>query len=157
MVSEGDSAPDFTVPMADGDVGSFTLSEYVGDGPIVLAFFPGAFTSVCEEELCSFRDQLAEFEELDAEVFGVSVDTPFSQNAFRDANDLNFPLLSDFDKEVIESYGVVLDELAGLHGLAKRSVFVVDDDGTISYAWVSDDPGVLPDLDEVREAVEAAA
>ena len=159
MVSEGDSAPDFTAPLAtQEDVEEVTLSDEVGDGPVVLAFFPGAFTSVCEDEMCEFQDALTDFESLDASVYGISVDGPFAQQAFAADNDLNFGLVSDFGEEIIADYDVVLESLAGIYGpVAKRSVFVIDDDGTVTYSWVSDDPGVLPDIDEVRAAVEEAA
>jgi len=159
MVQEKEPAPDFTVPhVTADDVNEFTLSDGVGDGPLVLAFIPGAFTGVCTDEMCEFRDSLAEFEEVDASVYGVSVDGPFSQQAFIKDNDLGFPMLSDFGGGVIEKYGIVLDSLAGTYGpVAKRSVFVVDDDGNVAYRWVSDDPGVMPDIDEVREAVEELA
>jgi peroxiredoxin len=159
MVQEGDSAPDFDAPLATSDgVDELTLSDSLGDGPVVLAFFPGAFTSVCEDEMCEFRDSLADFESLNASVYGVSVDGPFAQQAFADDNDLNFGLVSDFEHEIIGDYDVVLESLAGIYGpVAKRSVFVLDSDGTVTYRWVSDDPGVLPDIDEVRAAVEEAA
>ena len=158
MVQQGDSAPDFTVPLATADdVDEFTLSDEVGDGSVVLAFFPGAFTSVCTDEMCEFRDSLADFESLDTSVYGVSVDGPFAQQAFAEDNDLNFPLLSDFDKEVIEAYDVVLDSLVGIYGpVAERAVFVIDNDGNVAYRWVGDDPSVMPDIDEVHAAVEAA-
>jgi len=159
MVQEGDKAPDFTVPLAtEDDVDEFTLSDEVGDGPIVLAFIPGAFTSICTNEMCEFRDSLGEFEELDASVYGVSVDGPFSQQAFIGDNDLNFPMLSDFDKEVIEAYDIVLESLVGIYGpVAERAVFVVDNDGNVAYRWVGEDPSYTPDMEEVCAAVEAAA
>ena len=159
MVSEGDSAPDFTAPLAtQDDVDEITLSDELGDGPVVLAFFPGAFTSVCEDEMCEFRDALTDFESLDASVYGVSVDGPFAQQAFAEDNDLNFGLVSDFDRSITEDYDVVLESLAGIYGpVAKRSVFVIDNDGSVTYSWISDDPGVLPDIDEVRAAVEESA
>ncbi|GAA0660156.1 redoxin domain-containing protein [Natronoarchaeum mannanilyticum] len=157
MVDTGDTAPDFTAPLANGDVDSITLSEELGDGPIVLAFFPGAFTSVCTTEMCSFQDQLSEFEDVGATVYGVSRDTPFTLNEFRDQNDLSFGLISDLNKEIIDAYGVEMDfDDLGVYGVAKRSVFVVDADGEVTYAWVSDDPGVEPDYDEVREAAAEA-
>ncbi|WP_256392326.1 redoxin domain-containing protein [Natronoarchaeum rubrum] len=157
MVDTGDTAPDFTAPLANGDVDSITLSEELGDGPIVLAFFPGAFTSVCTDEMCSFQDQLSAFEDVGATVYGVSRDTPFTLNEFRDQNDLNFGLISDLNKEIIDAYDVEMDfSDLGVYGVAKRSVFVVDDDGEVTYAWVSDDPGVEPDYDEVREAAAEA-
>jgi peroxiredoxin len=158
MVETGDDAPDFTAPLANGDVDEFTLSAALDDGPVVLAFFPGAFTSVCTTEMCTFRDQLAEFETVGADVYGVSVDSPFTLNEFREQNGLNFGLVSDIDKEVIDAYDVRMDFAdLGVRGVAKRAVFVVDADGMIAYTWVSDDPGVEPDYDEVAAAAEDAA
>ncbi|MFC4437292.1 MULTISPECIES: redoxin domain-containing protein [Natrialbaceae] len=159
MVETGDAAPDFTAPLANGDVDSVTLSEDLEDGaPIVLAFFPGAFTSVCTDEMCTFQDRLSAFDEVDASVYGVSRDSPFTLNEFRDQNDLEFGLISDLNKDLIEDFGVEMDfDDLGVYGVAKRSVFVVDDDGEITYAWVSDDPGVEPEYAEVEDAVADAA
>ncbi|MFB6152968.1 MAG: redoxin domain-containing protein [Halodesulfurarchaeum sp.] len=158
MVREGDRAPDFTAPLADGDVSPFTLSEHLDDAPIVLAFFPGAFTGTCTEEMCTFRDGMANFNDVGATVYGVSVDTPFSLNEFRDQYDLQFGLISDHTKEIIDAYDVVMDFAdMGYYGVAKRSVFIVDADGEITYRWVSDDAGVQPDYDVVEEAAAAAA
>ncbi|WP_255193217.1 redoxin domain-containing protein [Natronobeatus ordinarius] len=158
MPATGDSAPDFTAPLANGDLESITLSERLEEAPIVLAFFPGAFTGVCTTEMCTFQDRLSAFEDLDATVYGVSVDSPFSLNEFRAQNDLSFSFVSDFEKELIDEYDVRMDfEDLGVYGVAKRSVFVVDAEGEITYAWVSDDPGVEPDYDEVEDAVADAA
>jgi peroxiredoxin len=158
MVSVGDNAPDFTAPLANGDIEQFTLSENLDDAPLVLAFFPGAFTSVCTTELCTFQDQLAEFNGVGATVLGISIDTPFTLNEFRDQNDLGFGLLSDNTRDLIDAYDVEMDFAGiGVYGVAKRAVFVVDADGEVTYAWVSDDPGVEPDYDEVATAAEAAA
>jgi peroxiredoxin len=153
MVDTGDTAPDFTAPLANGDVDEFTLSERLDEGPLVLAFFPGAFTSVCSHEMSTFQDRLGEFEERGATVYGVSVDSPFALNEFRDKLDLEFDLISDANQEVVEAFGITMDfaEL-GVHDIAKRSVFVVDGDQQVQYAWVSDDPGVEPDYDEVLAA-----
>ncbi|WP_435360346.1 redoxin domain-containing protein [Haloarchaeobius sp. DFWS5] len=157
MVDVGDDAPDFTVPLANGDVESFTLSENLGEAPIVLAFFPGAFTGGCTTEMCTFQDQLAEFENVGATVYGISVDSPFALNEFRDKNGLEFGLLSDFEKEVIDDYGVRMDFAdLGVYGVSKRAVFVVDGDGKVAWSWVSDDPSVMPDYDDVQEAADAA-
>ncbi len=154
MVSDGDDAPDFTVPLADDDIGSFTLSD--ADDPLVLAFFPAAFTSTCTTEMGAFRDRLDEFEDAGASVYGVSIDTPFTLNEFRRQNDLTFPLLSDTNREVIHDYDVVMDFAdLGVYEVAKRSVFVIDD-GTVTYTWASDDPSVEPDYDAVLDAAEAA-
>jgi peroxiredoxin len=158
MVDVGDDAPDFTVPLQDGDISQFTLSENLDEAPIVLAFFPASFTGTCTSEMAAFRDRLAEFEEAGATVYGVSVDTPFVHGEFREQNDLPFGLLSDHDRTLVDAYDVRTDFAdLGVHGLAKRSVFVVDGDGVVTYRWVSDDPGVEPDYDAVLEAANDAA
>lgn len=156
MVATGDVAPTFTAPLANGDVDSFTLEERLDEAPIVLAFFPGAFTGVCTNEMSTFQDRLAEFSDLGASVYGVSIDTPFAQNEFRDQLGLDFDLISDTNREIIDEWNISMDftEL-GVDGVAKRSVFVIGDDGVVEYAWVSDDPGVEPDYDEVVDAVES--
>jgi peroxiredoxin len=154
MVTVGDEAPDFTAPMANGSVESFTLSDHLDEAPLVLAFFPAAFTGTCTTELSTFEAQLAEFEAVGASIYGVSIDTPFTLNEFRAQNDLSFPLISDTNRELIELYDASMDFAAlGVHNVAKRSVFVVDGDGRITYTWQSDDPSIEPDY----EAVEAAA
>jgi len=160
MVDQGDAAPEFTAPVRtpQGEITEFTLSEELGDGPIVLAFFPGAFTSVCTGEMRTFRDRLDELTDAGASLYGVSIDSPFSLGEFADQNELNFPLISDTNKDVIDAYDVVMDfEDLGISGVAKRSVFVIDDDGTVTYAWISDDPGVEPDYEAVAEAAADAA
>jgi peroxiredoxin len=157
MVSVGDDAPDFTVPLADGSIGSFTLSDRLDEAPLVLAFFPAAFTPTCTTEMCTFRDRLSEFEAIDATVYGISIDTPFTLNEFREQNDLNFGLLSDSNRATLDAYDVAMDfERFGVDDVAKRAVFVVDEDGTVTYAWVSDDPGAEPDYDAVAGAAEDA-
>lgn len=149
-----DQAPDFEAKSADGEsVGDFRLSEVLGQENVVLAFFPLAFTGGCTKEMCAFRDQLAQFNELNAQVYGVSVDSPFSLNVFSQQNGLTFPLLSDFNRDISRSFGVLHEELMGLREISKRSVFVLDAKGVIRYRWVSDDPGQLPDLDVVRSAL----
>lgn len=157
MPDTGDTAPDFTAPLANGEVDSFTLSEELDNGPVVLAFFPGAFTSVCSHEMTSFSDRLDTFTDAGARVYGVSVDSPFAQNAFRDELGLNFDLISDANDELIDQYDVSMDfDQLGVYNVAKRSVFVIDTDGEIAYKWVSDDPGVEPDYAEVEDAAQAA-
>ena len=161
MVEVGDDAPDFTVPLAGGeaynDVSEFTLSDALGDGPVVLAFYPAAFTSGCTEEMCTFRDEIGGFEALSADVYGVSVDLPFAQNIWIMENDLGFPMLSDWNHDVIRDYDVVLPDMYGMVEVAQRSIFVIDDAGTVSYRWVRE--GENPDFDdlvsEVQDAVEA--
>ena len=157
MVSTGDTAPAFTAPLATGDIEEFDLEGSLDEAPLVLAFFPGAFTSVCSHEMSTFQDRLEEFQDAGASVYGVSVDSPFALNEFRDKLDLTFDLVSDADKEVVDAYDVSMDfEALGVHDVAKRAVFVVDSEGTVTYAWVSDDPGVEPDYDEVLEAAGGA-
>lgn len=158
MVDTGDEAPDISAPLANGDVEAFSLSDQLEDAPVVLAFFPGAFTSTCTDELCTFRDEMAQFNEVGATVYGVSVDTPFSLNEFRDKYDLQFGLISDHEKTAISDYDVEMDfSDLGYYGVAKRAVFVVDEDGQITYKWVSNDPGVEPDYDAVESAARDAA
>ncbi len=158
MVDVGDSAPDFTAPLANGDVEEFTLSEDLEDDPVVLAFFPGAFTSVCTSEMNTLQDDLDRFQESGATLYGVSVDTPFALNEFREQEGLEFGLVSDTNKEIIDAYDAEMDFAdMGYHGVAKRAAFVLDDEGEVTYAWVSDDPGAEPDYDELVEAASDAA
>lgn len=148
-------APDFTTKACDGEkIEDFTLSRELGKENIVLAFFPLAFSPVCTTEMCSFRDSLAQFNSLKARVYGISVDSPFTLNAFIKANDLKFKLMTDFNREISRAYGVLHEELMGLKGVSKRSVFVIDKNGLVRYRWVSDDPRQLPDLGAIRQALE---
>ncbi|WP_254529518.1 redoxin domain-containing protein [Natrinema gelatinilyticum] len=155
MASTGDAAPDFTAPLANGDIEEFSLSDRLEtESPVVLAFFPGAFTSVCTTEMCAFQDRLASFNDLETSVYGVSRDSPFALNEFREQNGLEFGLISDYNREITDEYGIPMDFAnLGVYGVAKRSVFVIDGDGEIAYSWVSDDPSVEPDYDDVEAAV----
>jgi peroxiredoxin len=158
MVSTGETAPDFTAPVANGDVETMTLSEgLTAEAPVVLAFFPGAFTSVCSNEMSTFQDRLGAISESGGTLYGISVDTPFALNEFREQLSLSFDLISDTGREIIDKYDVVTDfEALGVERIAQRAVFVVDDGGTITYAWVGENPGVEPDYDEVEAAVRDA-
>lgn len=153
-VQEGDRAPGFTLPAGPGE--ELDAGELFGRERVVLAFFPLAFSPVCTDELCTFAERLDELSGLDARVLGVSVDSPFVNARFREEEDIPFPLLSDFNRKVSSEWGVLHEDLMGLEGVAKRSVFVVGGDGRVAYRWVTDDPGVEPDYDEVRAAVENA-
>jgi peroxiredoxin len=157
MVDVGGEAPDFTAPLANGEIDSFTLSERLDEAPIVLAFFPAAFSGTCTSEMRSFQDRLDEFATAGASVYGISVDLPFSLNEFRRQNGLSFGLVSDDDRSIVDAYDLSMDfaEL-GIHDVAKRAVFVVDADGRVAYRWVSDDPGVEPDYDAVLDALDHA-
>jgi len=150
----GDKAPDFT--MYDIDKKARTLKEFLGK-KLVLVFYPGAFTGVCTKEACSFRDSVAAFNSMNAQVVAASIDSPFANKAFVDQNKLNFPVLSDVTKEVSRQYTGLFSGFAGIPGYvtANRSVFVLDATGTVKYAWISDNPGVEPNYDEVRKAVSS--
>jgi peroxiredoxin len=149
-VTVGSKAPDFT--LHDQDRQSVTLSEQRGK-PVVLAFFPAAFSSVCEKELCTFRDSMTQLNQSKAQVYGISVDTFFSLKAFRDQQKLNFPLLSDFNKEVIRDYGVFNEDMIGLKGIAKRAVFVIDKEGVVRHSEVLDDARNEPNYQKVMDSV----
>jgi glutaredoxin-dependent peroxiredoxin len=149
----GSKAPDFT--LANQDKQPVTLSSLTGK-TVVLAFFPAAFTSVCQKELCHFRDQLAAFNTVNATVLGISVDTPFTLKEFARQNSLNFDLLSDFNKDAIQKFDVVNPDMGGLKGIARRAVVVIDGNGVIRYREVTPTPGDEPQYDKVKAAVEAA-
>jgi glutaredoxin-dependent peroxiredoxin len=150
----GTPAPDFTLTNQDRQ--PVTLSAERGH-PVVLAFFPAAFSSVCTKELCTFRDSLASLNDAKAQVYGISVDTFFSLKAFHDSQKLNFPLLSDFNKAVIRQYGVFNEDMIGLKGIAKRSVFVIDPEGIVRHREVLDDARNEPDYGKVKAALAALA
>ncbi|MFX1271608.1 MAG: redoxin domain-containing protein [Promethearchaeota archaeon] len=152
MVDIGDIAPDFT--LLEAPAKSVTLSEELKEGPVVLLFYPADFTSVCTEEMCFFRDTLADYNDLGANVLGISVDGIFSHAAFKEKNAIQFPLLSDWEKTVIHAYDVVHPDLAGMKEVAKRAVFVVGVDGKVSYKWIGASLGDLPPFDEVTAAVK---
>ena len=147
MLAVGDTAPDFTLTAHDKS--SVTLREMRGDR-VVLAFFPAAFTGVCTKEMCTLSEGMSVLESDGASVFGISVDSPFSNSAFAEANDISFPLLSDVHRETVNAYGVALaDFVIQGYTVAQRSVFVVEADGSIGYAWVADNPGQEPDYEAV--------
>jgi len=150
----GDKAPDFT--MYDFDKKPRSLKEFLGK-KLVLAFYPGAFTGVCTKEVCTLRDSLSALNTMNAQVVAASTDSPFANKAFADHNRLNFLVLSDVLKDASPKYGGLYDAFAGIPGFqaAKRSVFVLDSSGIVRYAWISDNPGVEPNYDELRKAVNA--
>jgi glutaredoxin-dependent peroxiredoxin len=150
----GSKAPDFTLMNQDRE--AVTLSQLKGK-PVVLAFFPAAFSGVCQKELCTFRDSMAELNRAHAQVFGISVDTFFALKAFQDQQKLTFPLLSDFNKEVIREYGVFNEDMIGLKGIAKRAVFVVDKDGIVRHREVLEDARNEPDYQKVLDSVASLA
>ena len=154
MPNIGDKAPDFALYDADRKVRK--LSEFLSDGKkTIIAFYPGAFTGVCTQEFCAFRDMHPELEKLNGTVVGVSVDPPFAQKAFAEKNSLTMPLLCDFKREVTHKYGVVWKNLGGVEGYdtANRAIFVVDGTGKVLYRWVAENPGKLPDFEAIKKAL----
>jgi peroxiredoxin len=149
-----EKAPTFALPEAPGQM--VDVGDVIGTAPVVLLFFPLAFSPVCTTEFCTFRDGWSAWESLGARVFGISIDSPFVSAKFKESENLPFPLLSDFNKEVAAMYGALHEDLMGLKGVAKRAAFVINREGEITYAWVSDDPGVQVNFDEIRAAVESA-
>jgi peroxiredoxin len=152
-VEVGTKAPDFTLVNQDRE--PVTLSQEVRKGNVVLAFFPGAFSGTCTKELCSFRDTMADFKTVNAQVLGVSTDTFFALKAWDDQQHFEFPLLSDYNKDVIRAYGVVNPDMIGLKDIAKRAVFVIDKLGVVRYREVLDDARNLPDYGKLSEALAA--
>ena len=154
-LSKGDPAPRFALPSAPGEI--VDVGARIGERPIVLLFFPLAFSSVCTEEMCAVRDDWSAWTELDADVFGISVDSPFVTRRFREELELPFLLLSDFNHDVGAEFGVLYEDYFGLRGVARRAAFVVGRDGRIAYAWVSERDDVLPDFKSIRAAVRDVA
>lgn len=155
-LATGTKAPDFTLPRkTDDGVEEVTLSKHFGKDNVVLLFFPLAFTSVCTEQMCDVSGGLLkDASGLDAVVFGISVDSPFAQEAFAKANKITVPLLSDFNKEVSKQYDVLFEDLLGLRGVAKRSAFVINKEGVIVHADSSDDPKQVPAEDKIKAALQ---
>ena len=154
MLSINDAAPDFTLKNTDKE--DVSLSDF-GDKAVVLAFYPCAFTGVCDTEMCTLQDNLKAFNDLNTTVLGISVDSPWANGAFSKQYNLEFDLLSDSDREVIKSYDVLFTGLGGIEGYtcANRAVYIIKD-GTIKYAWQAEpNPGVEPDYDELKSNLES--
>ncbi|PKB68455.1 MAG: peroxiredoxin [SAR202 cluster bacterium Io17-Chloro-G4] len=151
-VEVGQAAPEFS--LYDMDRTQRSLSEYKGKN-VVLAFVPGAFTGTCTTEMCDLRDQVDQFNSMNVEVLGISVDPPFSQKAWAEANNLNFTMLSDFSRQATHAYDVAWNNMAGLEGYtaSNRAVFVLDKEGVVRYKWLAPSPADLPNYDEIRQAI----
>ncbi|MFB6357218.1 MAG: redoxin domain-containing protein [bacterium] len=151
----GNKAPDFSLPPSNDPEERVTLEETKGF-KFVLLFFPLAFTEVCTEEACTINEDLTEYRrKLKTEIMGVSVDSPFALEAWKEQEGFDLPMLSDFNREMIEDYDVKRDELLGLKEVANRAAFVIDGDGIIQYSWETDDPGQIPPFNEIRNTVES--
>ena len=140
------------ISLLDLERNPVNLKSYEGKKTII-AFFPGAFTGVCTEELCSFQSDLEEFNNLNVQIVGISVDSPFALTGWAQANGITFDLLSDYKKECIKLFDVEFHGLAGMEGYvsSNRAVFIADSSGEITYKWIAENPGVLPDFEEIKK------
>ncbi len=146
---KGQPAPPVKLPAKFGE----DFEAPIGRQKVVLLFFPFAFSQVCTAEMCHMRDTWTQWEKVGATVLGISVDSPFVNDKFRQTEKIPFPILSDFNKEVSRRYGVLHEDLKGLKGVAKRAVFVIGRDGKVAYEWVTEDPRVQVPFDQVQAAL----
>ena len=154
MVNQGEKAPAFTLP--DSDRKPRSLQELLKpNGATLLAFFPGAFTGVCTKEMCTLRDSMSEFTRFNAQVVGIDVNDPWTNKAFVEKNNLNFLILSDYTRDIVHQYDVFHENFGNLRGYttAKRSVFILDQNGVVTYKWVTEDPSKEPNYEELKKAV----
>jgi glutaredoxin-dependent peroxiredoxin len=150
----GTNAPDFTLKTKTADgLKDIKLSDHFGKGPVVLLFFPLAFTGVCTQEMCDVSGGISAYAELGATVYGISVDSPFAQEAWAKANKISVPLLSDLNKTVTKAYDVVFPNLAGVGDTAARAAFVIGKDGVIKYSEQTPTPKDLPSFDKIKAAL----
>lgn len=147
----GDKAPDFTLKDTDGN--DISLRELRKDGSAVLLFFPLAFTSVCTDEMCHVRDNMKLYQSLNASIAGISVDSFFTLKEFKKSQNINFLLLSDFNKDVSAAYNTIYEDFFGMKGVSKRSAFVVGADGLVKHLEILEDAGKLPDFDSIVESL----
>ena len=153
-LATGTKAPDFTLKTKNAEgLQDVTLSDNLGKKKTVLLFFPLAFTSVCMQEMCDVSAGIAAYNDLNATVYGISIDSPFAQEQMAKVDKLQFPLLSDFNKEVSKAYDVLYADLLGFKGVSKRSAFVIDETGVILYSESSEDPHDLPNFDAIKAAL----
>lgn len=153
-LSKGDIAPAFALPAAPGEI--VDVGTRPGERPVVLLFFPLAFSAVCTAEMGAVRDEWESWQDLQADVYGISVDSPFVSRRFRQELGLPFPLLSDFNHEVGAAFGVLYEDYFGLRGVTRRAAFVLGAGGRVAYAWVSERDDELPDFTALREGVRSA-
>ena len=153
MLQPGQEAPDFT--LYDTEKHPVSLSQFRGR-QVLLLFFPLAFTSVCTEELCAVRDALKIYESLDVQPLGISVDSLYALRKYKAEQNLNFPLLSDFNKDVSESYDCLYQQFGfGMKGVSKRAAFIVDAEGIVQYAEVLENAGLQPDFEAIKVKLRA--
>jgi len=150
----GTTAPTFTLKTKNAEgLHDVSLSDTAGKKKTLLLFFPFAFTSVCMKEMCDINDSIAAYNDLNAAVYGISVDSPFAQEQMAQVDGLKFPLLSDFNKDISAAYDVLYADLLGFKGVSKRSAFVIDESGVVTYSESSDDPHDLPNFDAIKAAL----
>lgn len=154
-VKVGEKAKNFK--LKNQDLEEVELSSFYGNKNVILLFFPLVNTTPCEKEMCSMRDGLSQFSELDAEVLAISVDSPFAQKLWAEKQKFGFQLLSDFNKQVCQDYGGYYDVFVpgklDYDGVAKRSAFVIDKEGIVKYSEILEDPGQLPNFDAIKETL----
>ncbi len=150
-LQKGDKAPSFK--LYSSDLKEVSLQDYQGK-KLIIHFFPLAFTGVCTTQLCTMRDSFGYYKDLNADIIGISVDSPFTLAKFKEDQNYQFPLLSDFNKETARAYGAVYDEFVfGMKGVAKRAAFVIDENGEVIYAEVLEEAGNLPDFEKIKTVV----
>jgi peroxiredoxin len=143
----GDEAPDFTLPGTIDE--KVTLSDYIGEKNIVLVFYFLDWTPFGTRVVCGFRDRMEDIRKTDTEVFGLNVDSVFSHKVWAKTLDLNFQLLSDFNRKVSREYGVIHENVLGFQGVSKKSVFIIDKEGIVRYKWISEDPSADPSFEDI--------
>lgn len=152
LIQPGHKAPEFS--LYDSEKKKVSLSDFAGKNVLIL-FFPQAFTSVCTQELCGVRDNIGRYSNAKAQVLGISVDSVFTLDQFKNSQQFNFPLLSDFNKEVSGAYGALYqDWILDMKGVSKRAAFVIDGEGHIRYAEVLDNAGEVPNFNAIHEVLE---
>ena len=153
MLNVGDKGPDFTLMAYDRSM--VTLSEHTGNR-IILAFYPAAFTGVCTTEICTFSDSLTKLSESDTIIFGISADNVFANKIFAEQNNIKFPLLCDVERTAIKAYGVDIENFGAPGYVAsQRSIFVIEEDGSIGYVWIAENPGIEPKYSEVFDYIKS--
>lgn len=147
----GSKAPEFS--LYDSEKKKINLSDFLGQN-VVLLFFPQAFTGVCTKQLCSVRDNIGHYDHVNASVLGISVDSVFTLAKFKEEQGYNFPLLSDFNKEISRKYGSIYDSwILDMNGVSKRSAFVIDKEGVVRYAEVLDNAGEIPSFEAIQQTL----
>lgn len=149
----GNQAPAFTLHTSINE--TISLSDFAGEKNVLILFFPQAFTGVCTKELCAIRDDISRYQNTNAQVLGISVDSVFTLAKFKEEQQLNFPLLSDFNKEVSTAYHSIYESFTGMNmkGVSKRSAFLVDKAGIVQYAEVLESAGDIPNFEAINECI----